>query len=150
MEAIATHLEALVHTALSTTGPILEIGCGDYSTPVLAAIAKAQDRKFTIYTNDIEWGAKYVEIASIRLVDDWGKWTAPAETFGMIFLDEQHSRKRNMLLPALAQIADAVVLHDAQAAIGNANWEESIAEYDSVTLFKRFVPWTAVLIPKAA
>lgn len=46
MDPYSTHLQALIKTAVETTGDILELGCGDYSTLQLVAICKAQGRKY--------------------------------------------------------------------------------------------------------
>lgn len=145
MDPYATHLEALVTVALETVArPITEMGCGDYSTPVLAAIARAQRREYIVYASDEAWAARYHDIADVRLVN-WTNWLPPYKHLGMVLLDnEQSTADRIRWLPMLRTYADVVVLHDAQASMARKHWNECAAGF-SVTLYQRYEPWTAVL-----
>lgn len=149
MEPYSTHLEALVATALATQGAILELGCGDYSTPVLAAIAKHMGRRFLVQASDEKWAAKYRDIAEVEIVkwSEWGRsaWHPPLGEFGMVFLDSEESTAgRIERLPALATITRTVVMHDADHAMARQRWPYCTEGWD-ITLFKRYKPWTAVL-----
>lgn len=140
MDAYATHLEILVETALNTTGAILELGCGDYSTPVLSAIAKFQGRQFTAQASSPEWAARL----GAELVD-WRTWK-PSGHWGMVFLDSEESVINRMKrLPELADITEVVVMHDADTAIRSDDWEDKVKKYASCSLYEKHKPWTAVL-----
>lgn len=143
MDKYATHLEALVESALSSQGPILELGCGDYSTPVLAAIARQQGRKFLVQAQDEAWAAKYLDIAEVQIVK-WSEWV-PHGQWGMALLDSEESTAgRIERLPALAEVTRLVVLHDADPSMGRPRWPDCSAGWE-ITLYKRYKPWTAVL-----
>jgi hypothetical protein len=134
----------LVETAVNTEGGILELGCGDYSTPILAAIAKSQGRAFVSQASDAEWAKKYG--ALVQMID-WATWK-PEGRWGMVFLDsEEDTGKRISRIPALASVTDVVVMHDAQASTYRNNWDECTADFD-VTMHKNHFPWTAVLRKK--
>ena len=148
MDPYATHLEALVETAMHSKGPILELGCGHYSTPVLASICAAQERKFLVQASNEEWAAQFTEIADVELVD-WSNWTPPEGKWGMVFLDSEEAvRDRIKRLPALAKVADVVVMHDANVAIKNPEWKSLIQDYREIQVFHKHVPWTVVMLPK--
>lgn len=149
MDVYATHLHPLVEVALSTEGPILELGCGDYSTPVLSAIARNQRRVLKIQAADVTWLYKFAEFGDIEHVPNWDKWTPPAPPdtaeWGMVFLDsEQSTLGRIERLPQLRAVAPVVVLHDAQGAVTRPRWQACTAGWD-VEIRKRYDPWTAIL-----
>jgi hypothetical protein len=148
MDPYSTHLAALVDTAMNSTGPILELGCGHYSTPVLASICAAQERRFLVQASNEEWASQFMSEVDVELVN-WADWTPPEGRWGMVFLDSEEAVKdRIKRLPTLAKIADVVVMHDANVAIKNPEWKQMITEYAAVSVYHRHVPWTAVLHPK--
>jgi hypothetical protein len=55
MDLVATHQRLLIGAALRTTGPILELGCGWYSTPLLHEIAKIQQRYLVTLDDNDHW-----------------------------------------------------------------------------------------------
>lgn len=144
MDPYATHLPVLVETALRTTGPILELGCGDYSTPVLAAIASQQGRRFTVQASDRNWSDRFKDIADVEMVD-WLTWSPPPGRFGLVFLDnEEFTKERIKRLHQLAAVADVIVMHDADVASTRPHWAECTAGL-TVAMHKRYTPWTAVI-----
>lgn len=145
MDRYATHLEALVATVLGVDGAILELGCGDYSTPVLAAIARAQGRRFLVHAADESWAARYRDIAMIEIVD-WSRWEPPPGEWGVVLLDSEESTAGRILhLPKL-RAAGAIVVHDADSAQTRRHWAECTEGF-RIEWFRRQVPWTAVLRP---
>lgn len=148
VDPYATHLEALVETALQSKGPILELGCGNYSTPVLASIANAQGRKFLVQASNEEWAAQFMETAEVELVD-WKTWNPPVSRWGMVFLDSEEAVKdRIKRLPDLAKVADVVVMHDANVAMKNPEWKSLVMDYGRIAVYHKHVPWTVVMTPK--
>lgn len=142
MEPYATHLEALMKTAAETTGGILEMGCGDYSTLPLAALCKAQGRPFKAVASNREWAKRYGDLVEIVSWLDW----KPEGRWGMVFLDhEEKVSQRIKHLPALAEVTKSVVVHDADVAMACDHWEACIDKFSRVEVFNRYVPWTVVL-----
>ena len=131
---------------MMSAGPILELGVGDYSTPILAAISRQQNRPFLAQTSDKEWARKFVDIAQVKIVPDWLAWEPPAGPWGLALLDnEQFVRDRILQIPALSKVAKVLVMHDADVAVGLANWQECISGYKEIAMYKRYTPWTAVM-----
>jgi hypothetical protein len=145
MDVYATHLHPLVEVALDTEGPILELGCGHYSTPVLSAIARHQQRRFHIQASDVSWLYQFSEFGDIEHVLDWDTWQPPEGDWGMVFLDsEQSTRGRIERIPQLREHTRVVVLHDAQGAVLRKRWSSCVEGWD-VDIRKRYNPWTAIL-----
>jgi hypothetical protein len=76
MDLVATHQRLLIGAALRTNGPILELGCGWYSTPLLHEIAEAQKRLVVTADNNYDWLAQFQCLESenhkFQLVGWWG------------------------------------------------------------------------------
>ena len=74
MEPVSSHIEALVWAGASTSGPILELGGGEYSTSVLAGFAGAGRECWTVET-DPAWAQRLGELYGhlVRITD-----TAPS------------------------------------------------------------------------
>lgn len=137
IDPYATHIVALMETALTTTGGILELGCGHYSTPMLAAIAKLQGRRFLAQASNKEWAAQFPGVEIV----EWKTWSPPEGPWGMVFMDnEEHTRTRYQRLPALAEVTDTIVLHDA-----NEPDKYNILQGWETTLHTTYKPFTAVL-----
>jgi hypothetical protein len=117
MDPYATHQRLLIAAAMQTDGPIIEMGCGDYSTPLLAEIAAHQGRTFEVYTADRKWGSKYELMCRVNYINDWSKYTYPK--CGLTFLDnEQYVRHRKLHVPRLLEVSDVVICHD----MGQNEW----------------------------
>lgn len=146
MDPYATHLAPLVETALATDGPIIELGCGDYSTPILAAIARHKGNAFSAMTSSREWGARFEGLCRIIYVDNWLDVVFPDE-IGLAFVDnEQKTRDRILHLPALRNRASVVVLHDIENCMARGHWAEMVEGY-TVDLRRRYAPGTGILRP---
>jgi len=143
MDPYSTHIEALVNAVLSTPGDILELGCGDYSTPILSAIAKSRGDKLVVNSSDPEWSSKFIGMAEIKLVD-WATWV-PFGNWGLVFLDsEQFTSERIKWLPTLAKISKVIVMHDVDAAMMAPDYESIVSGFRSTILYSKHTPWTAV------
>lgn len=55
MDLFATHQRLLVKHMMQTTSPVIELGAGNYSTPILHEIAAAQGRHLTTVDNNPDW-----------------------------------------------------------------------------------------------
>lgn len=142
MDAYATHLEPLIEAALSVDGDILELGCGDYSTPLLSAVARKSGHRLVVNASDATWANRYTGIAEVHIVN-WEKWK-PEGQYGLVFLDnELHSPGRLAMLPGLSNIAKVVVMHDASQANNLINWDT--LPYSRWEMYKKHEPWTITL-----
>jgi len=113
-----------VREALTARGPILELGCGDYSTPVLAAIAAHLGVQFSFMSSSQEWAEKY---PGGRIVD-WETVVFPQAD--VVFLDnEERTRDRIKHLPALAKTSRVVVMHDISACIARPAFAGLVAGF---------------------
>lgn len=157
MDPYATHQRLLIAAAMQTSGTIVEMGCGDYSTPMLAEIAAAQNRQFGVYTTSRGWGDKYRELADVNIVRSWSEYPYPA--CGLVFLDnEEYVRDRKKHVPQLLVTGGVVVCHDMDRNEWGAKYSTvdstyspstvALSNYKRVVLSDLPVPTTVVCVYK--
>ena len=142
MDPYSTHV-AVTAMALQRTGelfpkmPIMECGCGDYSTPVCWMMAKG--RRLDVYSADPSWSDRYRGIANVipvpmRGAKEWGKYDIHRE-YGLCLLDSEESVvNRAKQVPRLLKAAKVVVMHDSR--------EDVIPDARFCAVFTVYRPWT--------
>lgn len=145
MDSYSTHLEALVTAALINNQDILELGCGNYSTPILSSICKSQNKKLFIAASNEKWLNQFKEYGECHLVNDWQNYQFDKK-YGMVFLDnEQLTKDRLNLIPKIMEITNILVIHDADKMINNSNWQNFTEKYEQIW-FKKHIPHTVILL----
>jgi hypothetical protein len=125
MDQVATHLRLLVAAALRTSGDILELGCGWYSTPVLHEIARATNRKLWTVDNQPYWLPPFEPFSQnpnhtlIRVgwwPELWRKFS-DNQVFGLVFVDQGQPIEREYAIRHLLKDhhpAQVFVMHDTE------------------------------------
>lgn len=138
-------LEKTKHLGL----PVLELGCGDGSTPMLKKYCKANLLELHSYESDPEWAAKYGAVH----VSDWSV-LAWRKEYGVALVDHKPGEHRRVAIQLLINTY-IIVIHDSEPIGWNAS------DYQVRTLFKGFKyvrdyqpksgpphPWTTLLSNK--
>jgi len=118
-----THIPALVAALMATTGPVLELGSGNLSTPLLHAVSFK--RPVETVEHDRRWGKRFEAMATdrhaITLIDDWSEWCdrAAAKKWDVVLLDCEPWEIRIMLAEYLRDMAKLIVVHDSEQAMWN-------------------------------
>jgi hypothetical protein len=106
----STHQRMLVRGLMETTGPVLELGCGHYSTPIVQEICRSMDRELTSLDNHPAW-VKQFDAKTVR----WDRFS-PNRFYGLTLVDHadqpQHQRWKQIL--KLLPWCDTFVVHDAE------------------------------------
>ena len=129
-----THAPILIKLLDRTQGPILELGLGISSTPLLHALSFDQDRFLLSLENDpqfIEMFCRYrSELHQIELVDNWDSADLVAK-WSVVLVDHKPEERRKQEIRRLANFAEYIVLHDSEPT------NNSLYEYDQIyPLFK--------------
>jgi hypothetical protein len=140
---------ALLWEALEATKdspfPVIELGCGDNSTPFLMKYCEDNQRVFFSYDSDKAWADKY----DSDYVKDWEKHPLWLGRYSVCLLDLAPGDYRRVALMKID--ADIIVVHDSEPPGWNAS------DYKVRPLFKNFKyvkddvpkekgqPWTTAL-----
>lgn len=125
MDLVSSHQRLLIGAAMRTTGRILELGVGWYSTPLLHEIAVTQKRMLWTVDNNDHWLAQFKNLVhdyhALTLVGWWGElWNTldneryKQDRFGLVFVDNGQPCEREYAVRALLDKADVFVLHDTE------------------------------------
>lgn len=144
LTGFATHLPMLVACVAKTQGPVLELGCGAYSTPVLHALA--QGRELVSYDINPDWHGAFRRFNrgthKVELVTDWAK--APIERpWDVVLIDHAPGNRRAIELERLRPFARLVVVHDTEHR--SYNLEPAFAKWRYRKEWRPYSPWTSVV-----
>lgn len=119
MDLYATHQRLLVKYMMETVGPVIELGAGNYSTPILHEIAAAQGRHLTTIDNNADWLNRFKnfewERHSLKLLSSWDDF-AVTESHGLAFVDhaDPPSHPRWLQVLKLIPTTGVIVIHDTE------------------------------------
>lgn len=145
--ASGTHRPVLCEAILRTTGPILELGMGDNSTPPLHAVAETCGRRVCSYDHDATWAARYSELRSdnhqIEHVISWDDCPIEATRWAVALVDHSPNERRTVDIARLAAHAEVVVVHDTQDA--TFGYEPVFDTFKYRLDYREDAPWTTLL-----
>lgn len=117
MDIVGSHQRCLVSAALRTTGPIVELGVGWYSTPILHEIAKVQKRKLITFDNNPDWLNQFKELESeyhqLVTLGWWGDMPL-LDHYGLVFVDQGQPAEREYTIRRMFDRVDVFVMHDTE------------------------------------
>jgi len=165
-----THFPILAAAFHRVGGPVLELGCGDFSTPMLHYLCKGSlpqySHRLVTADMDMEWLAKFREYGSpshdffligkpegepkvTMEIQGWRDWPMIEEhQWGLVFIDCAPGEARHELAIRVANRARLVICHDSETdhgAAGNYQYDKAKAHFKYVTEFRRWRPYTLCL-----
>jgi len=112
-EGWGTNIPLLAAAVAASQGPVLEVGGGLFSTPVLAAMCKATGRHFVTLDDNEEWLRTYADVQpNAHLVSSWDEVKHWQGQYGVIFVDHRPDHARLPVLKAVRGWSDYIVCHD--------------------------------------
>lgn len=113
-----SHFPVLTKLVNETTGPILELGMGLYSTPYLHWTALSNKRKLTSYDSEAKWVNYFRdsrhEFHEINLIEDWN--TLPIDKYwDIVFIDHGPDERRSIEAERLQNNSKYIVIHDSES-----------------------------------
>jgi hypothetical protein len=139
-----SHFPVLAAAILKTTGPVLELGCGWTSTPMLRLLCRP-NRTLESYDNSKEWAEQF----NVPVVENWSKWEPLQQHYGVAFIDSHPGEERRHLAMKLKGRADFLVLHDHEAGPAAAYYyEHIIGQFKYAETYRMLRPHTLILSDK--
>lgn len=114
-----THLPILTRIMDVTDGPVLELGTGVWSTPVLDFMCRETKRKLVSYDNDPVWFEPnkkqwQSDFHDIKLVVDWNKADIDSIHWSVVLVDHKPAKRRMKDIKRLANNANFILIHDSE------------------------------------
>lgn len=148
MDVYATHMPMVAVIALKTIGPILEMGCGYYSTYILHEMCKLTARELVTLDEKLDWINKFKFLENnfhqIHFVKDWSKFSLiDNKKWGMVLIDHAPGERRIVDIDRLKNNADYLVIHDTEEA--GYKYEPILKGFKYRFDYKLIRPWTTVV-----
>ena len=129
-----SHLPVLLRAMKATNGPVLELGAGLYSTPVLHTLCQIEGRKLVTYEGDpdfFEWATNYqTSFHDVIKVDNWEDIDLASVNWSVAFVDHAPDSRRWEEILRLTH-AEYVVAHDS-----DRGWRNKYSYHKVYPLFK--------------
>ncbi|MFC1841574.1 hypothetical protein ACFLYA_00715 [Candidatus Dependentiae bacterium] len=117
-----THITPLITAVVNTEGPVLEMGCGDFSTPVLHAICSQKKRFLLSAELDLSWMKLFCDLECdfhnfehVKNVREWENVGKDLH-WGVVLIDHSPAEQRVKAIKRLRSQVDIFVVHDTDAS----------------------------------
>lgn len=146
----STHQRMLVAALAASQGPVLELGCGHYSTPLLHGYCAAASRMLHTVESDPTWAEVFLPLERGSHGFQVGPWK-PEDLLGLLPVTEQWGvvfvncakEKRIPNIKALLPRARLIVVRDAGDPY--YDYANSLPEVKWAVVDKSIAPWTMVI-----
>ena len=119
MDQFATHLRMLVKYLMLCDGDVIELGSGNYSTPLIHEVVKARGRKLDTYDSNEDWLDRFRnledESTTLNYVSDWSAFSV-SKQYGLAFIDhaDPPAHQRWIQVVGLIQFSSIIIIHDTE------------------------------------
>lgn len=138
----ATHMPALLTAVANTDGPILEMGCGDFSTPLLHAICAVNKRFLLTTETNKNWMNLFVDLKrdwhQFRFVSSAQDWNnvGLGVRWSVVFVDHAPGERRVVDIIRLRPHVDVFVVHDTQEP--GYRYEPTLSSFRYKYVYRRY------------
>ena len=147
-----SHLPVLTKILMMTSGPVLELGGGLFSTPVLHWLCINQNRKLITYEDSKEYfdllTSFNYENHEVIFVEDWDKIDIDKK-WDVAFIDHRgfgNGLRRGKDAIRLAKLANYVILHDTCGRDEKKyGYREAYKHFKYKNQYNKYRPRTSVL-----
>lgn len=146
-KAKSTHNPMLIKTIVISDGPVLEIGAGLYSTPLMHWLCKMLGRKLVTYENNPSFygfAKKFISKGHrVRFIKNWDEMDFKTH-WGVVLIDHDPDTRRVIDLINFKDKADYIVIHDTDME-DKYNWGKAWPYFKYRFDWKECRPWTTVV-----
>jgi hypothetical protein len=146
-KAISTHNPMLIKAIMISNGPVLEVGAGIYSTPLLHWLCQILGRNLVTYENVPDFyifARKFMSsYHRVRYIKNWDEMDLKTH-WGVVLIDHDPHSRRIIDLVNLKDKADYIVVHDTDME-DEFHWEKAWPHFKYRYTWKDCRPWTTVV-----
>lgn len=147
--AWSSYFPVLIKAVQNTDGPILELGSGLFSTPLLHWLCAEKGRKLVTYEDTQEYyrfARRFrTETHEVNFVTDWDKESFNKTKWDVVLIDHGVKRRVKDIL-RLKNCAKYIVIHDTEDKI--YGYDKIWSKFKYVYHWKFCTPWTSVVSNK--
>lgn len=136
-----THLPCLIKAMSKTTGDVLELGMGVFSTPYLHYQCLLSGRKLVSYENCKTYAQFFLDYGypnanhEINLIDDYANAKID-KPWDVVLIDQTPDASRVVAVKRLANLAKYIIIHDS-----NGRYDKIYHYSEIYPLFKYKTDW---------
>ena len=112
-----SHIPMLTKALALSDGPVLEMGMGPFSSPILHWLCLDKKRELFSYENNPNWFKKNkvfeTESHKVTFVEDWDDIDIESSHWGVAFIDHAPNDRRLIDIKKLVNKANFIILHDS-------------------------------------
>ena len=116
-----SHIPILSKVIEISEGPILELGTGFNSTPIIHWLCNKEKRKIVSYESSEmfylaarNYRNEFHEVHHVEVLGGWDNIDIESQRWGVVFIDHAPGKRRVVELERVANNADYVVVHDTE------------------------------------
>lgn len=146
----ASHLPILIKVLELSSGPVLELGMGPFSTPILHWLCLDMKRSLVSYENNLNYFKVNKTFESdfhqVNFIENWDEMNIDDVRWGVVFVDHSPGNRRNVDIKRLANSANYVIIHDSEECYDSEyHYSEIYPLFKYRYDYKRQKPYTSVL-----
>lgn len=155
IDPYSSHLPLLAACVAATSGPVVEMGAGLYSTPLLQALCLGQGRTLTTIEHDRQWLSRIYDERGRNenhrciLLDAWGDLDKYGEELrcDVAFIDLAPADQRAWAIEVMRRWATIIVVHDTETEQRHnyPRVEEQLRRFKYRVDDKRRGPWATAV-----
>jgi hypothetical protein len=139
-----THMGVLVKVLAMSSGDVVELGAGPFSTPLLHWVCKDMRRKLISYETNPEYYQYARQFRSyfhkIVFIEDWDTMDTITRR-GVVFVDHHPMPRRGVEAIRFKDSADYVVMHDTELAKYYPGVDQ---HFKNIYIWRDCRPWVTV------
>ena len=154
--AWCSHMPLLTKVMTVSDGPVLELGMGPFSTPLLHWLCEDRDRELVSYDTTSAFFkenlAFQTELHQIKMLPSETReaWAdikdIESRHWGVVFIDQHPADSRAGTAGRAAHFADYVIIHDSDSKLsGHYHYEEIYPLFKYKYVYRKAKPHTTVL-----
>ena len=143
-------LPVLIKAIQISDGPVLEMGMGVFSTPVMHWLCLESKRPLVSFENDVDYfnfhSHFYSPMHNIRFVADWDAADIESTHWGVALIDHAPGTRRIEDIKRLADKADFIIVHDTEKSQNHHyHYDQIFPLFKYHYQYRREKPYTSVL-----